>query len=82
MNYPSKVYTAGSRGEVVTKGGRAYAFCLLPTAYSLLLTALDRPSGPAPFDTSSGVIPGLFLVDALSFWQHALMKNARNQDTP
>jgi hypothetical protein len=26
------------------------------------------------------VIPRLFLVDALSFWQHALMKYARYQD--
>jgi len=34
------------------------------------------------FDTSSGVIPGLFLVDAMSFGQHALMKYARYQDAP
>jgi hypothetical protein len=34
------------------------------------------------FATSSGVFARLFLVDALSFWQHALMKYARYHNAP
>ena len=44
--------------------------------------AAQKPGGlsqPTQFDTSS-VLPGLFLLDAMSFWQHALVKDARNQD--
>ena len=34
------------------------------------------------FDTSSGLVPGLFLIEGLFFWLHALVKYARYQDPP
>jgi hypothetical protein len=53
------------------------AHCLVLTAICPEPAVYARPQ----FDTSS-LLPQLFLADAMSFWQHALVKDAGYQDAP